>query len=76
MKNITLIYVIMNEGRVKNMPNDMYFLTAAEVKILKDLVATEIIATEPFLEVMECDVDRNSITSYICDLKVILAKLK
>ena len=58
------------------MGNDMYFLTESEVKILKDLVATEIKATEPFLEVMKCDVDHNSITSYICDLKVILAKLK
>ena len=58
------------------MGNDMYFLTESEVKILKDLVATEIKATEPFLEVMECDVDRTSITGYLCDLKVILAKLK
>ena len=58
------------------MGNDMYFLTESEVKILKDLVATEIQNTEPFLEVMKCDVNRNSITSYICDLKVILAKLK
>ena len=58
------------------MGNDMYFLTESEVKILKDLLATEIQNTEPFLEVMKCDVDRNSITNYICDLKVILAKLK
>ena len=58
------------------MPNDMYFLTESEVKILKDLVTTEIQNTEPFLDITECDVDRTSITSYICDLKVILAKLK
>ena len=58
------------------MGNDMYFLTESEVKILKDLVNTEIQSTEPFLKITECEVDRNSITNYICDLKVILAKLK